>query len=252
MNQNQYNLQGRTAVVTGGASGIGRAITERLLRSGASVAIWDLNVKQARKTASEFSALGRVEEFGVDVRYHEEVRKCAYESRERFGALDILVNSAGIIGPEAPLWECNALEWRGVMEVNLWGTFNCCRAVVPFMLKKGYGRIVNIASIAGKEGNPRLSGYSASKAGIIALTKSLAKELAETNIMANVVTPAAAETPLLGQMSPERSDWMKSLIPMKRFIRVEEIASLVGWLSSEECSASTGAVFDITGGRATY
>jgi 3-oxoacyl-[acyl-carrier protein] reductase len=249
---NTYDLSGRRAIVTGGAQGFGRAIAERLLASGARVSPWDRDAERLAETAGELSRLGDVITSVVDVTDADAVDGAARDVARRFGGIDILVANAGIAGPTAPLWEHSPEGWREVIDVNLTGVFLCCRAVVPYMRTGGYGRIVTIASIAGKEGNPNTSGYSASKAGVIALTKSLGKELAGQNIAVNCVTPAAARTRMLGQTTQAHIDYMLSKIPRGRFVEVQELASLVAWLVSDENSFTTGAVFDLSGGRATY
>ncbi len=241
---------GRCAVVTGGVSGIGAGIAQRLASEGARLSLWDrdagtLGDLQARSR-------GATHTVAVDVTDHEAVLAAAAETVRALGRIDILIASAGITGPNAPVVEYPPDAWQRVVEVNLNGVFYCNRAVVPHMLKSGYGRIVNIASIAGKEGNPNAAAYSASKAGVIALTKSLGKELAHTEIRVNCVAPAAVRTPLFDQMTQQHVDFMLSRIPVGRFGEVHEIAALVCWLASEECSFSTGAVFDASGGRATY
>ena len=247
---NDIDLEGRIAVVTGGAQGFGKAITERFLKSGAKVAIWDHDVALAQKTAK---ALGeKVTAVACDVADPAAVAKARDATLKALGRIDILVNNAGIAGANAKVWETDVEEWRKVMRVNLDGPFVCSRAVVPGMIAQNYGRIVNIASIAGKEGNPNAAHYSASKAGVIALTKSLGKELAGENIAVNCITPAAAKTRIFDQMSPQHIDFMLSKIPRGRFLEIDELASLAAWLSSEENSFSTGAVFDISGGRSTY
>jgi NAD(P)-dependent dehydrogenase (short-subunit alcohol dehydrogenase family) len=246
------DLHQRRAVVTGAAKGIGRAIAARLLTAGAAVCLWDWAPETLTSTAHDLRTLGAVEAVTVDVTDPAAVSAAVQATWERLGGIDILVNNAGISGPNHPLWEYPLEAWRQVVEVNLLGTFYCCRAVVPVMLQGGYGRIINIASIAGKEGNPQASAYSASKAGVIGLTKSLGKELARHGILVNCVTPAAVETDLFQQMTPEHIAYMRSRIPMGRFGQPTEIAALVAWLASEECSFSTGGVFDISGGRATY
>ena len=247
---NQLDLNGRVAVVTGGARGIGRAIAERMTASGAAVALWDLDEAEAQATAS---ALGeRASAHQLDLTDEDGVRRGTEATLARHGAIDILVNNAGITGGNAPTWQLPAAEWRRVVEVNLIGPYLACAAVLPHMVERGYGRVVNIASVAGKEGNPNASHYSASKAGLIALTKSLGKELAGKGVLVNCMTPAAAKTDLFKQMTATQIDYMLSKIPMGRFVQVEEIAALACWLATEECSFSTGAVFDITGGRATY
>ncbi|MDI1264870.1 MAG: SDR family NAD(P)-dependent oxidoreductase [bacterium] len=247
---NKIDLNGRVAVVTGGAQGFGRAITERFVASGAKVAIWDHDLPFAEKTAKEIGA--DVTAFKVDVSDLAAVEKTRDETLKAFGKVDILVNNAGITGTNKTVWEMDVDDWRRVMRVNLDGPFICCKALVPAMIANKYGRIVNIASIAGKEGNPNAAHYSASKAGVIALTKSLGKELAAHDILANAVTPAAAKTAIFDQMTQQHIDFMLSKIPKSRFLLVQELASMVAWLSSEDCAFSTGAVFDISGGRATY
>ncbi len=249
---NQYDLNGRRAVVTGGAQGFGRAIAERLLMSGARVSLWDRDAGVLPVTARELSKQGEVITSVVDVADAGAVDAAAADVARQLGGIDILVANAGIAGPTAPLWEHPPEGWREVIDVNLTGIFLCCRAVVPYMRSQGYGRIVTIGSIAGKEGNPNTSGYSASKAGVIALTKSLGKELARENIAVNCVTPAAARTRILEQTTQAHIDYMLSKIPRGRLVAVEELASLVAWLVSEENSFTTGAVFDLSGGRATY
>jgi NAD(P)-dependent dehydrogenase (short-subunit alcohol dehydrogenase family) len=249
---NQIALHNRKAVVTGGAKGIGRAIAERLLDSGASVSLWDVDPEALRIASSELGIRGRVHTVAVDLSDPESVEAAAGTTAAALGGIDILVNNAGITGGNAKTWEIPAADWQRVLAINLNGPFYCCRSVVPHMLKGGYGRIVNIASIAGKEGNPNAAHYSASKAGVIALTKSLGKELATSNITVNAVTPAVIATDILLQMQQSHIDYMLSKIPMGRFGRKEEAAALVAWLCSEECSFSTSAVFDLSGGRATY
>ncbi len=247
---NKLDLNGRVAVVTGGARGIGRAIAERLLASGAEVALWD---RDAAETASTAAALGQqASAHGVDQTDDAAVSRAAADTIERHGRVDVLVNNAGITGGNAPTWELPSSEWRRVIEVNLIGPYLVSAALLPHMVKQGYGRVVNIASVAGKEGNPNASHYSASKAGLIALTKSLGKELANTGVLVNCVTPAAAKTDLFAQMTETQIGYMLSKIPMGRFVQVEEIAALACWLATEDCSFSTGGVFDISGGRATY
>jgi 3-oxoacyl-[acyl-carrier protein] reductase len=232
---NQLDFKGRTAIVTGGKQGIGAAIVKRLEASGAKVAIWDLD--HADK---------------VDVSSLSSVEKALEKTLEQFGKIDVLVNNAGIAGMNAPTVDYPVEEWERVLRVNLTSQFLCCRAVAPHMVKAKYGRIVNIASVAGKEGNPNAVAYSASKAGVISLTKSLGKELAQSGVLVNCITPAAAKTAIFGQMTQEHIAYMLSKIPMNRFVNVEEVAALAGWLASEDCSFSTGGVFDISGGRATY
>jgi NAD(P)-dependent dehydrogenase (short-subunit alcohol dehydrogenase family) len=246
---NRIDLAGRVAIVTGAARGIGRAIAERFSASGAKVAIWDVDGAAAAETARQIeNATYEI----VDVTDPAAITSALAMTETRCGPPDILVNNAGISGPNFPLAEYPAEEWRRVVEIDLIGVFNCCRAVVPAMQRRNYGRIVNIASMAGKEGNPNASAYSAAKAGVIGLTKSLGKELAGTGIRVNCVTPAAARTDIFAQMTEAQIDYMLSKIPMGRFVLVEEIGALVAWLASEDCSFSTGAVFDISGGRATY
>ena len=247
---NTIDLNGRTAIVTGGAQGFGRAITERFVASGAKVAIWDNDHALAEKTAKEIG--NAVSPFKVDVTDLGTVEKTRDATLAAFGKIDILVNNAGIAGINKTVWDTDLEEWRKVLRINLDGPFICCKAIVPQMIAQGYGRIVNIASIAGKEGNPNAAHYSASKAGLIALTKSLGKELAAHDIVVNAVTPAAARTAIFEQLTQQHIDFMLSKIPKARFVLVEELAAMVAWLSSEDCSFSTGAVFDISGGRATY
>ena len=247
---NRIDLGGRRAVVTGGAQGIGLAIAERLLASGAQVTLWDRDPGEleAARQALGSGAQGVV----VDVAEPESVERAAAQTIEAAGCIDILVNNAGIAGPNATTWEYPIDEWRQVIEIDLNGVFYCCRAVVPHMIERGYGRIVNTASIAGKEGNPNASAYSAAKAGVIGLTKSLGKELADRDIAVNCITPAAARTRIFEQITQAHIDYMLSKIPRGRFVLVEELAALVAWLVSEENSFTTGAVFDASGGRATY
>jgi len=247
---NQIDLNNRCAIVTGGAQGFGRAIAERFAASGAKVAIWDHDLPLAERTAKEIGP--GVVALKVDVTDTAAVEKARDETLAAFGRIDILVNNAGIAGINKPVWETDLAEWRKVLRINLDGPFICCKAIVPTMLAQQYGRIVNIASIAGKEGNPNAAHYSASKAGLIALTKSLGKELASHDILVNAVTPAAARTAIFDQMTPAHIDFMLSKIPKGRFVLVEELAAMVAWLSSQDCAFSTGAVFDISGGRATY
>src|SRR5205823_9604570 len=230
-----FDFAGRTAVVTGGAQGIGAAIAKRLRSAGAKVAIWDLDGSPR-----------------VDVADAGGVQAATERTMRELGRIDVLVNNAGIAGPSMPVVDYPVEQWKRVIEIDLDGPFLCCRAVVPQMVKAGYGRIVNIASIAGKEGNPNAAAYAAAKGGLIAFTKALGKELAQTGVLVNCVTPAAAQTAILEQVTAEFAKYMLSKIPMGRFVKVEEIAALVCWLASDECSFSTGAVFDISGGRATY
>ncbi|MCB1209105.1 MAG: SDR family oxidoreductase [Verrucomicrobiales bacterium] len=249
---NQIDLQNRCAIVTGGARGIGRSIAERLLASGAKVSLWDVDAAALEQASNELAATGTVHTATVDLADCDSVKAAADATAAALGKLDILVNNAGITGGNAKTWELDPADWRRVMDVNLNGPFYCCHAVVPHLLKNGYGRIVNIASIAGKEGNPNAAHYSASKAAVIALTKSLGKELATSNISVNAVTPAVIATDILQQMTQAHIDYMLSKIPMGRFGKKEEAAALVAWLCSEDCSFTTGAVFDLSGGRATY
>lgn len=249
---NTIDLVGRSAVITGGAQGIGLAIAKRLLDSGASLSLWDGNVELLGISADELRAKGKVHCSPVDVTDPEAVQLAAALAEQVLGRVDILVTSAGIAGPNAKCWDYPVEAWHRVIDVNLNGVFHCCRALVPAMMKQSYGRIVNIASVAGKEGNPNASAYSASKAGVIALTKSLGKELAQHNIAVNCITPAAARTQIFEQMEQEHIDYMLSKIPRGRFVKVEEIAAMVAWLVSEENSYTTGATFDLSGGRATY
>jgi 3-oxoacyl-[acyl-carrier protein] reductase len=233
---NQLDLKGRTAVVTGGLIGIGASIAHRLQASGAKVRIWDVGAKDDP----------------VDVADQKAVERATARAIAELGRIDILVNNAGIAGPSMPVVDYPVDEWKRVLDIDLNGPFLCCRAVVPHMVKAGYGRIVNIASIAGKEGNPNAAAYAAAKGGLIAFTKALGKELAKTGVLVNCVTPAAAQTAILDQVTPEFAQFMLSKIPMGRFVKVEEIAALACWLATEDCSFTTGGVFDISGGRATY
>jgi len=249
---NTIDLKGRTAIVTGGARGIGFAVAQKLLASGAAVALWDIDSTALAKAIASLKQAGRVYAAVVDVTDAASIGSAVDALIRDAGKIDILVNNAGITGGNAPLWELPPDVWRRVVDVNLIGPYLTCRAVVPHMIAKGYGRIVNIASIAGKDGNPNASHYSASKAGLIGLTKSLAKELATKGVLVNCVTPAAAKTEMFDQMKQEHIDYMLAKIPMNRFLAVEELAAMIAWLSSEDCSFSTGAVFDISGGRAVY
>jgi len=240
----------RCAVVTGGASGIGLAICERLLAEGARLAVWDKDKVRLQELTQRFGAA--VVTSAADVTDASDVERAAQQAIGALGRIDILIANAGITGPNAPTWEYPIDAWKRVMDINVNGTFYCARAIVPHMLSRGYGRIVNIASISGKEGNPNAPAYSASKAAVIGLTKSLGKELATSGITVNCVTPAAVRTPLFDQMTEQHIQYMLSRIPMGRFGTADEIAALVAWLASEECSFCTAAVFDISGGRATY
>jgi NAD(P)-dependent dehydrogenase (short-subunit alcohol dehydrogenase family) len=250
MNRNDF--QGRTAVVTGAARGIGYAIAERLLKSGAACVLWDRDETALCNAVDSLKNEGTCAGVAVDVTSPESVKTAAEKTLAQFSSVEILVNNAGVAGVSKKLWECTPQEWLEVVHIDLYGVFLCCHAFVPQMLAKKYGRIVNIASIAGKEGNPNASHYSAAKAGVIGLTKSLGKELAQSGILVNCITPAVIETEILKQMSQEHISYMISRIPMGRVGQAQEVAALVAWLCSGECSFSTGAVFDISGGRATY
>ena len=247
----KYDLNNRVAVVTGGAQGFGLAITERFIEAGAKVIIWDIDENAAKDAIGKVKSKNLSHQI-VDVTNFEIVNQNLKEVEKKHGKIDIFVNNAGIAGMNTTVAEYPLDEWKKVMNLNLNSVFYCCKAVVPFMLKNDYGRIVNIASIAGKEGNPNASAYSTSKAGVIGLTKSLGKELAQKNIAVNCVTPAAAKTRIFDQMTEEHINYMLSKIPRNKFAKVEELASLVTWLASEENSFSTAAVFDLSGGRATY
>jgi 2-dehydro-3-deoxy-L-rhamnonate dehydrogenase (NAD+) len=249
---NRIDLDGRVAVVTGGAQGIGLACTERYLASGATVEIWDRDEIAIEKAVGLAEVDGRLSGAVVDVTDAAQVQAAARDALARHGKVDILLNNAGIAGASKQTWEYTDQDWQSVVDLNLSGVFHCCRALIPAMIERGYGRIVSIASIAGKEGNPNACAYSATKAGVIGLTKTLGKELAESGVLANCVTPAAIRTAIFDQISQQHVDYMLSKIPMGRFGLVEEAAALVAWLSSEDCSFSTGAVFDLSGGRATY
>ncbi len=249
---NQIDLNGRVAAVTGGARGIGYAVAERMLRSGASVVLWDVTADRLKSSQAELSKLGKVETCVVDITDEAQVLAAADAAVKAFGKIDILVNSAGITGPNQKTWEYSSRDFRLVQDINLIGTFHCCKAVIAPMMKADYGRIINIASIAGKDGNPNAPAYSASKAAVIGLTKSLGKELAQTGIRVNALTPAAAKTEMFAQMTETHINFMLSKIPMNRFVTVEEISAMICWMASEECSFTTGAVFDISGGRAVY
>ena len=245
---NQLDFQGRHAIVTGGAAGLGLAIAQRLIASGGTVSLWDRDQTAGRQAADRLGC----HYVQVDIADETSVRDALQSTVRRSQRIDALVNSAGITGPNTKLWDYPLGSWRQVMDVNVTGLFLCCREVVPVMRQANYGRIVNIASVAGKDGNPNASAYSASKAAVMALTKSLGKELADTGVRVNCVTPAAVKTAIFDQMSEEHIQFMLSKIPMGRFGTPEEVAAMVGWLCTEECSFSTGAVFDLSGGRATY
>ena len=248
---NKFDLSNRVAIVTGGAQGFGFAISERFIRSGAKVIIWDIDKKATEKAIEKLNSKECSYQL-VDVTNFDEIKKSLSDIETKYGKIDIFINNAGIAGKNTTVAEYPIEEWKKVKELNLDAVFYCCKAVVPFMVKNNYGRIVNIASIAGKEGNPNASAYSTSKAGVIGLTKSLGKELALKNIAVNCVTPAAAKTRIFDQMTEEHINYMLSKIPRNKFAKVEELASLVSWLASEENSFSTAAVFDLSGGRATY
>jgi 3-oxoacyl-[acyl-carrier protein] reductase len=250
MKKINYDFKKRTAIVTGGAQGFGFDISKRLLESGAKVIIWDNDSKATEKAIKDLNN-PNLSSHVVDVSNYEEVDKTVNEITKSSN-IDILINNAGITGPTATLWEYDIEMWKKVVEINLMGTFNCCRSIVPNMIKNNYGRIVNVASVAGKDGNANASAYSVGKAGAIGLTKSLGKELADKNIAVNAVTPAGAKTRILDQMTKEHVQRMLSKVPRGRFLEVEEFTSLICWLSSEENTFSTAAVFDISGGRSTY
>jgi NAD(P)-dependent dehydrogenase (short-subunit alcohol dehydrogenase family) len=249
---NQIDLEGRVVVITGGARGIGYAVAQRALRSGAQVALWDIDSERLERSKKELEALGTVSTATVELTDEASIDKAVAATVAAHRAIHVLINCAGITGGNGTLWELAPDVWRRVIDVNLIGPYLTCRAVVPLMIEQNYGRIVNIASVAGKEGNPNASHYSASKAGLIGLTKSLGKELATKNILVNAVTPAAAKTEIFDSMKQEHIDYMLSKIPMNRFLLPEEAASMILWLSSEDCAFSTGSVFDLSGGRATY
>ena len=250
MNKITFDFNDKTAVITGGAQGFGLDIAKRFLKSGAKVIIWDVDSKMLEKAIKDLDNQN-LSSNTVDVSNYKEVEKCTNKITENSN-IDILINNAGITGPTAALWEYDVEMWKKVVDINLMGTFNCCRAIVPNMIKNNYGRIVNVASVAGKDGNANASAYSVGKAGAIGLTKSLGKELADKNIAVNAVTPAGAKTRILDQMTKEHVQRMLSKVPRGRFLEVEEFTSLVCWLSSEENTFSTAAVFDISGGRSTY
>ena len=249
---NQIDLKNKVAVVTGGAQGIGLAIAERLVASGSSVCLWDRDEKLVRKTTTSLAKKGSVGMVVMDVTDLESVKNAAKETKKTFGNIDILVCNAGIAGPSLKTWEYPTEEWQQVIDIDLTGVFNCLHVVSPIMIEQKYGRIVNIASVAGKDGNPNAAPYSAAKAGVIALTKSLGKELAEYDIAVNCITPAAAKTRIFDQISENHIQYMLSKIPRNRFLKVDEAASMVAWLCSAENSFTTGGVFDLSGGRSTY
>lgn len=248
----RIDLDNRTAIVTGAARGIGLAIVERLLASGARVAMWDVDAAELDRQQARLMPEGKVLAVPVDITDEAAVEQAARSTEARLGPIDILVNNAGIGGPNKALWEYDLATFRKVYAINVDGTFLCSRAVIPAMRKRNYGRIVNIASIAGKNGTPYFSAYSSSKAAVIGLTKSLAKELADTEIMVNTVTPSVADTDILKQFEPDKVKWMLDQVPKGRFVRPDEIAAMTAWLCSDECSFTTGQVFDITGGRSVY
>ena len=246
-----FDLNNRVAIVTGGAQGFGLAITERFIKSGAKVVIWDIDENEAKKALSKINSENCLNQ-KVDVTNFKDVQDNIKKVEKEFGKIDIFINNAGMTGMNAKVWDYPVDEWKKVLELDLNSIFYCCKAVVPIMIKNNYGRIINISSIAGKEGNPNASAYSTAKAAVIGFTKSLGKELADKNIAVNCVTPAAAKTRIFDQMTQEHIDYMLSKIPRNRFAKVNELASLVSWLASEENSFSTAAVFDLSGGRATY
>ena len=248
---NKFDLKNRVAIVTGGSQGFGLAIVKRFLDSGAKVVIWDIDDKESKKVIDKFISENLLFQ-KVDVTDYKLIKKNLAEVEKKFGKIDIFINNAGIAGPIATVENYPIEEWKKVVETNLYSVFYCCKAVVPFMIKNNYGRIVNIASIAGKEVNPNASAYSSTKAGVIGLTKALGKELALKNIAVNCVTPAAAKTRIFDQVTKEHIEYMLSKIPRNKFAKVEELGSLVTWLASEENSFATGAVYDLSGGRATY
>ena len=249
---NQIDLKNRKAVITGGAQGIGLAIAERVLDSGASVSLWDRDECLLKETSNSLSSKGTVQPVTMDVADLESVRNAVKTTEELLGAIEILVCNAGIAGPTAKIWEYPPEKWQQVIDIDLTGVFNCLHVVSPIMIDQNYGRIVNVASVAGKDGNPNAAPYSAAKAGVIALTKSLGKELAGYDIAVNCITPAAAKTRIFDQISEDHIQYMLSKIPRNRFLKVEEAASMVAWLCSEENSFTTGGVFDLSGGRSTY
>jgi len=252
MKHNAIDLSGRVAVVTGAARGIGLAIADRLLASGAAVALWDFDDRHLAETAPVLKARGAVAPIVMDVTDEDAVIAAARETESALGAVDLLVNNAGIGGPILQTWEYDVATFRRVLDVNVTGVYLCCKALVPGMREGNYGRVVNIASIAGKNGSPNFSAYGASKAAVIALTKALARETADTEVLVNAVTPSVADTDILRQFTPEKVKWMVEQVPKGRFVKATEIAALVAWLCSDECSFSTGQLFDISGGRSVY
>ena len=249
---NEIDLKNKAAVVTGGAQGIGLAIAERLLKSGASVCLWDRDHVLVEETANSLASKGKVEIAVMDVTDLDSVKAATQKTIDTLGSIDILVCNAGIAGPTVKVWEYPPEDWQQVIDIDLTGVFNCLHSVAPVMIEQNYGRIVNVASVAGKDGNPNAAPYSAAKAGVMALTKSLGKELAAYDISVNCITPAAAKTRIFDQISQEHIDYMLSKIPRNRFLKVEEAASMVAWLCSAENSFTTGGVFDLSGGRSTY
>ena len=249
---NKIDLNEKVAVITGGAQGIGLAIAERMLDSGASVSLWDRDQKLVEETARSLESRGKAEAVVVDVTDLDSVKSATEKTKTSMGSIDILVCNAGIAGPTVKVWEYPPEEWQQVIDIDLTGVFNCLHTVSPVMIEQNYGRIVNVASVAGKDGNPNAAPYSAAKAGVIALTKSLGKELASYDIAVNCITPAAAKTRIFDQISQQHIDYMLSKIPRNRFLKVEEAASMVSWLCSAENSFTTGGVFDLSGGRSTY
>ena len=249
---NEIDLKNRAAVVTGGAQGIGLSIAERFLKSGASVCLWDRDQALVEETANSLASIGKVEVAVMDVTDLNSVKAATKKTVDSLGSLDILICNAGIAGPSFKVWEYPPEDWQQVIDIDLTGVFNCLYAVSPVMIEQNYGRIVNVASVAGKDGNPNAAPYSAAKAGVMALTKSLGKELAGYDIAVNAITPAAAKTKIFEQISQEHIDYMLSKIPRNRFLKVEEAASMVAWLCSEENSFTTGGIFDLSGGRSTY
>jgi len=249
---NQIDLKGQRAIVTGGSRGMGRAIAQRLLQSGAKVTVWALEDAALQDSRRALAAYGQVEARGVDVSNEDEVARAMQAAVASMGAVDILVNSAGISGPHLPAWQMETADWRRVMDVNLSSAFFCCRAAIPHMLAAGYGRIVNVASVAGKEGSPLLGAYSASKAGMIGLTKVLGKELATSGILVNAITPGPTRTEMTANTPPEQVKAMVARVPMQRMMEPQEVAASVAWLVSRECSFTTGSVLDLSGGRAGH